>query len=218
MRILFAQTTRRSPGPAIFIDRDGVINRRRADDYVLSWSQFIFMPGIRKALSDLAVLRVPIIVISNQSAVGRGLLGAAALSDITCRMQKALLADGTVISAVYYCTHKPTDRCLCRKPQAALLHEAATDFCVDLSASVFIGDSDADVRAAETAGCKPVLFGPGLTACSDSQVWMHNLRMAPTAKELFAVVTSILRGAEPSPKHQLMQPSDAEPRDIMKVP
>jgi D-glycero-D-manno-heptose 1,7-bisphosphate phosphatase len=193
MQVLFFERRLNPRNPAIFIDRDGVINHRRAGDYVLSWSQFTFMPGIRRALKDLALLQLPIIVISNQSAVGRGLLDAAVLESITCRMHKALLSDGAPISAVYYCTHKPEDDCICRKPRPALLHKAAADFRVDLANSVFIGDSDADVRAAQLAGCKPVLFGPGLTACSDSSTWTEGLPVAAGAKELFAVVTDLLK-------------------------
>lgn len=193
MRLLFSKRRGNPPSPAIFIDRDGVINHRRAGDYVLSWSQFTFTPGIRRALRELAILKLPIIVISNQSAVGRGLLDASALETITCRMHEALLSDGTPISAVYYCTHKPEDDCICRKPRPALLHKAAADFCIDLANSVFIGDSDADVRAAELAGCKPLLFGPGLTACSDSSAWMEGLPVAASAKELFRVVTESLK-------------------------
>jgi D-glycero-D-manno-heptose 1,7-bisphosphate phosphatase len=193
MRIIFSEKRRNPPGPAIFIDRDGVINHRRAGDYVRSWSQFTFTRGIRQALKELALLRMPIIVISNQSAVGRGLLDAAALESITWRMYQALLRDGVPISAVYYCTHKPEDDCVCRKPRPALLHQAAADFCIELANSVFIGDSDADARAAELAGCKPVLFGPGLTACSDSSGWMEDLPVAASADELFAVVTELLK-------------------------
>jgi D-glycero-D-manno-heptose 1,7-bisphosphate phosphatase len=193
MRIIFAEKRSNPPSPAILIDRDGVINHRRAGDYVLSWSQFTFTPGIRQALKELALLRLPIIVISNQSAVGRGLLNAAGLESITCRMYQALLRDGVPISAVYYCTHRPEADCVCRKPRPALLHEAAADFCIDLAHSVFIGDSDADAQAAELAGCKPVLFGPGLTACSDSSAWMQDLPVAASAEELFGVVTELLK-------------------------
>jgi D-glycero-D-manno-heptose 1,7-bisphosphate phosphatase len=193
MRILFSKRPLSPASPAIFIDRDGVINHRRPGDYVLSWAQFTFTPGIRQALKELATLRLPIIVISNQSAVGRGLLDATTLESITCRLHKTLLGDGTSIDAVYYCTHKPEDNCICRKPRPALLHTAAADFRIDLANSVFIGDSDADVRAAELAGCKPLLFGLGLTACSGSSAWTEGLPVAANASELFRAVTDLLQ-------------------------
>jgi D-glycero-D-manno-heptose 1,7-bisphosphate phosphatase len=182
---------------AILIDRDGVINCRRASDYVLDWSQFVFVDGIREALRELASLNLPMILISNQSAVGRGLLRDVELEDITQRMWKTLEQDGTLLSAAYFCPHRPDEKCSCRKPQPGLLKQAAADFGIDLSRSVLIGDSDADVKAAQAVGCHPVLFGPGHTACSDSLQWMKDLPVAHTAKDLFQVTIGVLRKATP---------------------
>jgi len=193
MRILFSTGKRSVGGPAIFIDRDGVINCRRADDYVLDWSQFVFMPDIRKALRDLSSLQLPMIVISNQSAVGRGLLTPAALQDMTAQMQKTLLNDGVCLTAVYFCTHAPAEGCPCRKPKPGLLHAAAADFNIDLSRSIFIGDSNTDIEAARAAGCQPVLFGPGLNPSSDQLDWVKGLPIALTGRELFGVVHSRMR-------------------------
>src|SRR5580700_3614699 len=95
LRILFRKINDATKGPAIFIDRDGVINCRRPGDYVLDWSQFVFMPGIREALQQLSTLRLPLIIISNQAAVGKGLLDSAGVEEITARMNEELLADGT---------------------------------------------------------------------------------------------------------------------------
>jgi len=95
LRILFAELNRTVSGPAIFIDRDGVINRKRVGDYVLDWSQFVFMPGMRMALSQLASLGLPLIVISNQAAVGKRLLDLEGLREITVQMHEALVAGGT---------------------------------------------------------------------------------------------------------------------------
>lgn len=179
-------------GSAIFIDRDGVINCRRPGDYVLNWAQFIFVPGIREALKQLATLELPMILISNQAAVGKGLLDPADLQEITGRMQQTLLEDGTVIAAAYYCLHRRDENCVCRKPKPAMLNWAANDFKIDLSRSIFIGDSDTDVQAAQGAGCKPVLFGSGLCVSSGSSGWTTALPRARTAKELFEVVVKCL--------------------------
>jgi D-glycero-D-manno-heptose 1,7-bisphosphate phosphatase len=158
LRIIFSEEKETARGPAIFIDRDGVINQRRPDDYVLNWPQFIFVPGIREALKQIASLGLPMIVISNQAAVGKGLLDPAGLQEITAQMHRALAADGAFLTAAYYCTHRPDEDCACRKPKPALLYKAAEDFNIDLSRSIFIGDSDTDVQAARAAGCEPVLF------------------------------------------------------------
>ena len=167
LRILFREIGSAVKGPAIFIDRDGVINCRRPGDYVLNWSQFVFVPGIREALKQLSSLGLPMIVISNQAAVGKGLLSQAGLEEITARMNEVLLADGTSLAAAYYCPHRIEDDCPCRKPKPALLLSAACDFGIDLSRSIFIGDSDTDVQAAQAAGCKPVLLGCSVRASSE---------------------------------------------------
>jgi len=193
MRIVYCAQKSGRCTPAIFVDRDGVINSRRANNYVLEWCQFVFTAGIRDALKRLALLELPMIVVSNQSAVGRGLLTPSSLEEITGRMQKALLADGVLLNAVYYCLHKPDDYCICRKPQPEMLYRAASDFNLDLSTSVFIGDSDADTKAAESAGCQPILFGPGLTACSDSPDWKSQVPMARSAGELYEVTAEALK-------------------------
>ncbi len=193
LRILFSELKSTAKGPAIFIDRDGVINCRRPGDYVLDWSQFVFMPGIREALQQLSSLGLPMIIISNQAAVGKGLLDSAGLEEITARMNEELLADGTSLAAAYYCTHRIEDNCQCRKPRPALLFSAAADFNVDLSRSIFVGDSDTDAQAARAAGCASVLFGSdtGLQPTSAS-----DLPAAHTAIDLYAVVAQYLQAAE----------------------
>lgn len=193
IRIAFTEIKKGAKGPAIFIDRDGVINERRPDDYVLNWSHFIFMPGIRTALRRLFSLGLPIIVISNQAAVGKGLLDLAGLRDITAQMHQTLLADGTFISAVYYCLHRPDENCDCRKPKPALLAAAADDFNIDMSRSIFIGDSDTDVQAARAAGCIPVLFGSSLRERPDSPGWAVSAPSALTGIELFDVAVKCLQ-------------------------
>ena len=192
LRILFSKPNGIPKGPAIFIDRDGVINCRRPGDYVLNWSQFIFVPGIRSLLKQLASLGLPMIVISNQAGVGKGLLDPAGLQEITARMHQALLEDGTSLAAAYYCIHKADENCPCRKPKPALLQAAAGDFNIDLSRSAFIGDSETDVQAARAAGCAPVLFGSedGPPPASPT-----DLLIATSVTDLYTVVARYLQAA-----------------------
>jgi D-glycero-D-manno-heptose 1,7-bisphosphate phosphatase len=194
LRIVYSEQRNRGRGPAVFIDRDGVINCRRPGDYVLDWSQFIFMPGIQTALRQIASLGLPIIVISNQAAVGKGLLNLEGLQEITARMHRALVGEGTILSAVYYCTHRPDEKCICRKPKPELLRRAADDFDIDLTRSIFIGDSETDVRAARDAGCTPVLFGPGVTNHSNAEEWMADLPVVLAVEDLFTIVVKSLPG------------------------
>jgi D-glycero-D-manno-heptose 1,7-bisphosphate phosphatase len=143
---------------AIFIDRDGVINQRR-ENYVLHSWQLVFTPGIVDALRELTELQVPMIVVSNQSAVGRGLMSLSDLDQITQTLDSALAGNGVHLSGYYYCVHKVEDNCSCRKPKPGLIRKAAEDFGFDLSRCVFVGDSATDLDAALAAGCQPVLFG-----------------------------------------------------------
>jgi D-glycero-D-manno-heptose 1,7-bisphosphate phosphatase len=191
LRILFSEPRKNARRAAIFLDRDGVINCRKPEDYILEWSEFQFVPGIRKALRQLATLELPMILISNQAAVGKGLLDPTRLEEITTKMQQALLSDGTPLAAAYYCTHRREENCHCRKPKPGLLHEAAKDFGSDLCRSVFVGDSDTDLEAAEAAGCRPILFNTSLDA--SSAVGRPNLATVHTAGALFKVATRLLR-------------------------
>jgi D-glycero-D-manno-heptose 1,7-bisphosphate phosphatase len=159
----------------------------------LHWSQFVFVPGIRAALKQLATEELPMIVVSNQAAVGKGLLAAAGLENLTVKMQEALLQAGIPLAAAYYCIHRPDENCVCRKPKPALLFSAAADFNIDLSRSIFIGDSDTDAQAAAAAGCASVLFGTGMTLQSAAP---PDLRHARRATELYAVVAKYLQSAE----------------------
>lgn len=193
LRIVFSREKRTARGPAIFIDRDGVINCRRPGDYVLNWPQFAFVPGIRAALKQLASLGLPMIVISNQAAVGKGLLDPAGLEEITTQMYEKLLADGAPLTAAYYCLHRADENCDCRKPKPGLLLSAAKDFNIDLSRSIFIGDSETDVQAARAAGCRPVLFGTGLEATAGSGS-SKRVPTAATVKDLFNVAAGCLQG------------------------
>src|ERR1051326_4796328 len=95
--------------PAIFLDRDGVINERIWAGYVTHWSEFRFIDGIVPALRLLNRLHLPVIVISNQSGVGKGLMGERTLRHITTRFVNLLARHGARIDAVYYCPHANED-------------------------------------------------------------------------------------------------------------
>jgi len=145
---------------AVFLDRDGVINRERAD-YVKSWEEFEFLPGVLPALQRLATLNAPILVISNQSAIGRGLVTDATVNAIHQAAQAKIVAAGGRIDGFFVCPHRPEEACACRKPKPGLLFQAAKQFALDLSQCVFIGDALTDFQAAEAAGCQCILVESG---------------------------------------------------------
>jgi D-glycero-D-manno-heptose 1,7-bisphosphate phosphatase len=192
LQIIFSARKLDVRGPAIFLDRDGVINCRRPGDYVLNWSQFLFISGIQAALKELSALGLPMIVISNQAAVGKGLLSPLALQEITAQMQQVLLADGVSLAAAFYCPHRADENCDCRKPRPAMLLSAAGEFNIDLSRSIFIGDSATDIEAGLAAGCRPVLFSPTRVERSENSLPASRIPVARTVEELFPLAVKCL--------------------------
>jgi len=146
--------------PGIFIDRDGVINANRSD-HVKRWEEFIFLPGALDALRTLADRPAPIIVITNQALIGRGIVPAAIVEDVHARMRAVVAAAGGRIDDVYLCPHRPEDGCDCRKPRPGMLLRAAHAHGLDRSRSYFIGDALSDVQAAAAAGVTPIFVSSG---------------------------------------------------------
>ena len=145
----------------VFIDRDGVINVNRSN-YVKSWDEFTFEAGVFEALKCLAQTNLAIVIVSNQSAIGRGLVEKDTVEEIHKRMVEVISQNGGRIDAVYYCPHRPEEGCTCRKPRPGLLRQAALELDLDLSRSYFIGDAISDVEAALAAGCMPLFVQTGL--------------------------------------------------------
>lgn len=167
---------------AVFLDRDGVINRRR-DDHVKSWSEFEFLPTALDALRALRDGGATAVVVTNQSAIGRGLMTSAELDRIHDRMLDEVRARGGDIAAVYSCPHVPGAGCSCRKPAIGLLELAADDLSLSLSHSILVGDSDSDLVAARSAGCQPVLISEGCDV-----EWRGGLLVVP---DLLAAVAHV---------------------------
>lgn len=147
--------------PAVFLDRDGVINRDRLD-YVKSWEEFEFLPNSLEGLRALAQTPYAIVIISNQSGIGRGLLSEDTLQEMHHRMMDRIHAAGGRIDAIYYCPHVPEAGCTCRKPAAGLFFQAARELDLDLAASWAIGDSYRDAEAANRAGAQSILLNRSL--------------------------------------------------------
>ncbi|HEX7555525.1 MAG TPA: D-glycero-beta-D-manno-heptose 1,7-bisphosphate 7-phosphatase [Leptolinea sp.] len=157
---------------AVFLDRDGVINENR-HDYVKTWEEFVFLPGIMEPLGLLAHSDFLVIIVSNQSAIHRGLVSSAMVDEINHRMVNQVIKAGARIDGVYFCPHMPGEACDCRKPQPGLLLRAAEEMQIDLEQSYCVGDKLVDVAAGRAAGCRSmlVLTGEGskqdLTAIKD---------------------------------------------------
>ncbi len=146
--------------PIIFIDRDGVINVDR-EDYVKIWSEFIFLPNILESLKLLTDHHFRVIIITNQSAIGREIFSEDRLQQIHQKMITAVENAEGKIAAIYYCPHTPWDNCDCRKPAPGMFLQAAKEFDLDLSNSFFVGDAISDIQAGQNAGCQTVFVRTG---------------------------------------------------------
>jgi D-glycero-D-manno-heptose 1,7-bisphosphate phosphatase len=143
--------------PAIFLDRDGVLIENRSD-YVRDWSQVKIIPEAIHALSLTPIKKYKVIIVTNQSAVGRGLILLQTAHAINQRLVNLIRDQGGQIDGVYMCPHKPEDGCLCRKPLPGLFMQAAKDLAVDLQRSWMIGDAWSDVQAGEAAGMRGTIL------------------------------------------------------------
>jgi len=138
---------------AIFLDRDGVINKHRKD-YVKSITELVFLPNIEKWVKIFSQHKFKIIIVTNQSVIGRGL---ATKNDIEKIHQKILDHFNSFqikIDAIYFCPHTPNSECMCRKPKTKLFEMAINEFDIDILNSWVIGDSDSDIQAGQSLGCK----------------------------------------------------------------
>lgn len=141
----------------LFLDRDGVINRRLPGDYVKSLEKFVFQKGALEALRILAGLFPKIVVVTNQSGIGRGRMTTAQLLDIHAFMKKRVLAEGGRIDRVYHCPHRPDEGCGCRKPGIGMAREAKKDFPeIEFGQSWMVGDSASDIEMGQKLGMKTV--------------------------------------------------------------
>jgi D-glycero-D-manno-heptose 1,7-bisphosphate phosphatase len=143
--------------PAIFLDRDGVLIENKAD-YVRDWSQVKIYPEAIQALSLPILKNYKIVIVTNQSAVGRGLISLETADEINNRLIELIRHQRGQVDAVYMCPHKPDDDCFCRKPKPGLLLQAAKELSLDLPRSWMIGDAWSDILAGQNAGVRQAIL------------------------------------------------------------
>ena len=180
---------------AVFLDRDGVINKNR-EDYVKSWDEVEFLPGVFSALKDLAGTDYLVFVLTNQSAVGRGLLPITTLESIHERMKTTIKSQAGRIDGFYYCPHRPDENCTCRKPAPGLLLAAAAEHGLNLEESYFVGDARSDMEAAVNAGCQPVFVLSGRGTVQLRLIKGRLRGVCKITRDLPEAVHWILRGNE----------------------
>jgi UDP-glucose 4-epimerase len=147
---------RRTPRPAALLDRDGTINIDPG--YISRPEDLHLLPGAGEALGMLAESGFALVVVSNQSGVGRGLIPRDAIPQINARINELISPFGAKIESFQMCFHTPTENCLCRKPGIQLITQAVEELRLDLKRSIFVGDRDTDLKAGRTAGCGRVFL------------------------------------------------------------
>ena len=150
--------------PAVFLDRDGVINRATVRDGTpyppACLDEVEVLPGVADAMQRLAARGLPLIVVTNQPDVARGTQTAECVEQINQLLMREL-----PITSVYTCYHDTADNCDCRKPKPGMLIRAAGEHGIDLPRSFMVGDRWGDVAAGAAAGCKTLLIDLPYSQC-----------------------------------------------------
>lgn len=145
--------------PALFLDRDGVLNEEI--HYLHDPRDLVMIDGVGRVIADFNRLDVPVVVVTNQAGIGRGYYDVAAYESVNRAMQASLARDAASIDAWYFCPHTPDSGCPCRKPRAGLISAAVAELNLDAKRSVLVGDKVSDLEAAANAGVRSILVRTG---------------------------------------------------------
>lgn len=144
---------------SLFLDRDGVINKRIIDGYVKKIDEFVFIDGVIETFRVFTEKFDKIFIVSNQQGVGKGVMTDAELDDVNGFMMKKIIMAGGRIDRIYCCTQLKSTLGNYRKPNPEMAYMAVRDFNVNLSKSIMIGDTDSDIEFGKNAGMYTVLVG-----------------------------------------------------------
>jgi D-glycero-D-manno-heptose 1,7-bisphosphate phosphatase len=162
---------------AVFLDRDGVINRKAPEgDYVVSAADIVILPNVPAAIAALNAAGYLVLIVTNQRGIARRKLLLSELDKIHAALLSALHRSGAFIDAIYYCPHE--SGCTCRKPEPGMLLRAAEQHDVDLPHSWMVGDSWSDIAAGIRAGCKTAMLSSEAGRCASSDIVAADLRAA----------------------------------------
>lgn len=183
-----------TPRPAIFFDRDGTLNE--AVGYVNDESRFHLYPWAVEAIRAVRDEGYLAVLVTNQSGVGRGFFGVDLVEALHGYLRERLREAGTDLDGLYFCPHRPSEGCSCRKPAPGMLSSARDELDVDLERSWIVGDSYSDLEAGWAAGAKSALvltgFGAG-TWKRERKAWARQPDLV--APDVHRAVCSILWGA-----------------------
>lgn len=144
---------------SLFLDRDGVINKRIIGDYIKRWEEFEFLPGVLEALEDLTNIFGKIFVVTNQQGIGKGLMTEIDLENIHEKMMVDIRCHGGRINKIYYSPYRAEEKNVFRKPNPGLARKAKIDFPdIEFKKSIMVGDSITDMQFGRNAGMKTVFI------------------------------------------------------------
>ncbi len=196
-------TSRNTARRAVFLDRDGTINVEKS--YLHKIEDFEFIPGAQDAIKRLKDAGFLVIVVSNQSGVGRGYFDEQAVVTLHKHIQAELAVYGTSIDAFYFCPHHPVHgvddyqvACNCRKGQPGMLLQAARELEIDLQQSFMVGDKLADLEAGQRAGCQSILV---LTGYGDKTALTPEAKAVEKCQSLDSAAQLILNGNAAKKEH-----------------
>jgi len=152
-------TSRPGPRRSAFLDRDGTIIVEK--HYLSDPDQVELERGVVEGLRLLSAAGFDLVVVSNQSGIGRGMFGMAQVQAVNARVTELLAAEGVHIAGWYVCPHEPLQNCQCRKPQPGLVRQAAEELNLDLAGAIVIGDKRSDVELANAIGGLGLLLASG---------------------------------------------------------
>jgi len=186
-------------GVTVFLDRDGTLNYDPG--YLKIAADLKLLPGVGPALARMKRAGARLVVVTNQSGVGRGMITLKDLEAIHARLQGLLEQEQAALDAIYFCPHHPNDGCHCRKPNAGMVERAVSELQLDLRRSYMIGDHARDIQLAQRVGAKAIL----ITSGSVDQQALDRLKaeqvMPDTvAKSMAEAVDWILNDAKPHPR------------------
>ena len=172
----------------VMLDRDGTLIYER--HYLSDPDSVELLPGAAEALRALRELGLGLVVVTNQSGVGRGFFDAARLDEIHARMNALLVAHGVALDGIYVCPHVPADGCSCRKPGTALVARAAADLGFDPQEGFVIGDTAKDMQLGKRVGAATILV---LTGYGEREREGAGSAADHVARDLLAAVPIVMR-------------------------
>ncbi len=182
----------KAPEHVVFLDRDGVINRD-SPAYIKSLPEFEFLPRSLAAVQKLTDNHFKTIIITNQSALNRGMISKETLDRIHATMIADIRAHGGEIDDIFFCPHTPQEDCSCRKPEPGMIHRACAEHKIDLSLASMVGDSAKDIACARRAHVRyAVLVKTGNFARAQRELDDLNTQADWIAADLYDAVDWII--------------------------